>query len=37
MICWYGYALTYDLSDNSIMLSPAVGRGNQMWLMNTVF
>lgn len=32
MICWYGYALTYDLNDNSIRLTPKTGEDNQLWL-----
>lgn len=31
MICWYGYALTYDLNDNSIRLTPKTGEDNQLW------
>lgn len=31
MICWYGYALTYDLNDNSIRLTPITGEDNQLW------
>ncbi|MCM1415002.1 MAG: glycosyltransferase family 39 protein [bacterium] len=31
MICWHGYALTYDLTDNSIRLTPKNGEDNQLW------
>lgn len=31
MICWHGYALTYDLNDDSIRLTPKNGEDNQLW------
>lgn len=31
MICWGGYALTYDLGDNSVRLAPKTGGDNQLW------
>ena len=34
MICWHGYALTYDLNDNSIRLMPITGEDSQLWSMN---
>ena len=34
MICWHGYALTYDLNDNSIKLMPIIGADSQLWQMN---
>jgi len=32
MICWHGYALTYDLNENSVKLMPKTGEDNQLWL-----
>ena len=31
MICWGDYALTYDLSNNSVRLTPKTGNDNQLW------
>ena len=31
LICWNNYALTYDLDDNSIRLTPKMGGDNQLW------
>lgn len=31
MICWNGYALTYDLTDNSMRLTLKTGADNQLW------
>lgn len=31
MICWHEYALTYDLTDNSMRLTPRTGADNQLW------
>lgn len=32
MICWHGYALTYDLNDNSVRLTLKTGADDQLWL-----
>lgn len=34
MICNKGYALTYDLSENSIWLSEKTGADNQLWILS---
>ena len=34
MICWGDYALTYDLDDNSVKLTPKTGDDNQLWSFN---
>lgn len=31
MICWEDYALTYNLDDNSVRLTPITGDENQLW------
>lgn len=31
MICWSGYALTYDLNNNSVRLTPETSEENQLW------
>lgn len=31
MICWHGYALTYDLTNNSMRLTPKTGEDSQLW------
>ena len=34
MICWGDYALTYDLDNNSVRLTPKTGNDNQLWSFN---
>lgn len=34
MICWGDYALTYDLDNNSVRLTPKNGSDNQLWSFN---
>jgi len=36
MICWENYALTYNLDDNSIRLTPKMGNDNQLWSLNNL-
>ena len=31
MLSWHGYALTYDLNDNSVKLTPKTGADSQLW------